>query len=298
MPTTASPDAESPPEGNAVAEAAARARKEQIGRYVAMILLPFLMVGMMITGYLVAMHAPAPNNMPVAVAGQTQQAEQFAAALEASDPSAVDVRIVATDEEARQLLLDREVSGVVSLHATDPNATVYTASAAGAAQVSTVTGLLAPQVLAQGGDLTVEDLAPLPAHDPAGLAAMFMATALMLAGYMPLSITLSNSPELLRFRRVVPLLAGWSALIAALVWLVAGPILGAVEGHTAAILGISWLAVFAVGSVQLLLTRIFGPLAVLVGMLFVMVLGVPASNMGMSVFTMPSIYATLHSFLP
>lgn len=298
MPTTASPDAESPPEGKAVAEAAARARKEQIGRYVAMILLPFLMVGMMITGYLVAMHAPAPNNMPVAVAGQTQQAEQFAAALEASDPSAVDVRIVATDEEARQLLLDREVSGVVSLHATDPNATVYTASAAGAAQVSTVTGLLAPQVLAQGGDLTVEDLAPLPAHDPAGLAAMFMATALMLAGYMPLSITLSNSPELLRFRRVVPLLAGWSALIAALVWLVAGPILGAVEGHTAAILGISWLAVFAVGSVQLLLTRIFGPLAVLVGMLFVMVLGVPASNMGMSVFTMPSIYATLHSFLP
>lgn len=298
MPTTASPDAESPPEGNAVAEAAARARKEQIGRYVAMILLPFLMVGMMITGYLVAMHAPAPNNMPVAVAGQTQQAEQFAAALEASDPSAVDVRIVATDEEARQLLLDCEVSGVVSLHATDPNATVYTASAAGAAQVSTVTGLLAPQVLAQGGDLTVEDLAPLPAHDPAGLAAMFMATALMLAGYMPLSITLSNSPELLRFRRVVPLLAGWSALIAALVWLVAGPILGAVEGHTAAILGISWLAVFAVGSVQLLLTRIFGPLAVLVGMLFVMVLGVPASNMGMSVFTMPSIYATLHSFLP
>lgn len=298
MPTTASPDAESPPEGNAVAEAAARARKEQIGRYVAMILLPFLMVGMMITGYLVAMHAPAPNNMPVAVAGQTQQAEQFAAALEASDPSAVDVRIVATDEEARQLLLDREVSGVVSLHATDPNATVYTASAAGAAQVSTVTGLLAPQVLAQGGDLTVEDLAPLPAHDPAGLAAMFMATALMLAGYMPLSITLSNSPELLRFRRVVPLLAGWSALIAALVWLVAGPILGAVEGHTAAILGISWLAVFAVGSVQLLLARIFGPLAVLVGMLFVMVLGVPASNMGMSVFTMPSIYATLHSFLP
>jgi len=298
MPTTACPDAESPPEGKAVAEAAARARKEQIGRYVAMILLPFLMVGMMITGYLVAMHAPAPNNMPVAVAGQTQQAEQFAAALEASDPSAVDVRIVATDEEARQLLLDREVSGVVSLHATDPNATVYTASAAGAAQVSTVTGLLAPQVLAQGGDLTVEDLAPLPAHDPAGLAAMFMATALMLAGYMPLSITLSNSPELLRFRRVVPLLAGWSALIAALVWLVAGPILGAVEGHTAAILGISWLAVFAVGSVQLLLTRIFGPLAVLVGMLFVMVLGVPASNMGMSVFTMPSIYATLHSFLP
>jgi hypothetical protein len=300
MTTTASPETEHPPGESTDAEAAAaRARKEQIGRYVAMILLPFLMVGMMITGYLAAMHAPFPNNMPIAIAGPIQQADQFAAALEASDPSAVDVRVVGSEEEARQLLLDREVSGVVSLPATGGDtATVYTASAAGAAQVSTVTGLVAPQVLEQGLNVTVEDLAPLPAHDTAGLAAMFMATALMLAGYMPLSITLSNSPELLRFRRVVPLLAGWSALIAALVWLVTGPILGAVEGHTAAVLGISWLAVFAVGSVQLFLTRIFGPMAVLVGMLFIMVLGVPASNMGMSVYTLPSIYATLHGFLP
>ncbi|KJF20347.1 ABC transporter permease [Rhodococcus sp. AD45-ID] len=300
MTTTASPETEHPPgEPTEVEAAAARARKEQIGRYVAMILLPFLMVGMMITGYLAAMHAPSPNNMPIAVAGPIQQADQFAAALEASDPSAVDVRVVSSEDEARQLLLGREVSGVVSLPATGGDtATVYTASAAGAAQVSTVTGLVAPQVLEQGLNVTVEDLAPLPAHDTAGLAAMFMATALMLAGYMPLSITLSNSPELLRFRRVVPLLAGWSALIAALVWLVTGPILGAVEGHTAAVLGISWLAVFSVGSVQLFLTRIFGPMAVLVGMLFIMVLGVPASNMGMSVYTLPSIYATLHGFLP
>lgn len=125
-----------------------------------------------------------------------------------------------------------------------------------------------------------------------------MATGLMLAGYMPWSITLSNSPELLRKRRAIPLLAGWSALIAAIVWFVAGPILGAIEGHTAAILGISWLAVFAVGSVQFFLTRIFGPMAVLVGMLFVMVLGVPASNMGMSIYTLPSLYVKLHSFLP
>lgn len=299
MSTTAPPEPESPPGENAEADAAAHARKQQIAGYVAMVLLPFLMVGMMITGYLAAMHAPSPNDMPIAVAGQTQEAEQFAAALDASDPSAVDVRVVPDEDEARQLLLEREVSGVVSLPAAGSDtATIFTASAAGAAQVSTVTGLITPQVLAQGMDLAVEDLAPLPAHDSAGLAAMFMATALMLAGYMPLSIAMSNSPELLRFRRAVPLLAGWSAVIAALVWLVAGPILGAVEGHTAAVLGISWLAVFAVSSVQLFFTRIFGPMAVLVGMLFLMVLGIPASNMGMSVFTMPSIYEWLHGFLP
>ncbi|CEA07282.1 ABC-2 family transporter protein [Arthrobacter saudimassiliensis] len=297
--TSAAPDLEPPqpapdqPEGDDAA-ALKRAKAEKIGRYVAMFLMPLLMVSMMVGGYLAAMHAPAPNDMPVAVTGP--QAEQFAAALDGADPDAVDVRLVDSEQQARQLILDREVSGAVAL--ADGAATVYTAGAAGASQASTVTGLLVPQVLSQGLALQTEDLAPLPAHDMAGLGAMFMTTALMLAGYMPLSLVLSNSPELLRFRRAVPLLAGWAALIAALVWTVVDPVLGAVEGHTAAVLGICWLAVFAVGSVQLFLTRILGPMAVLAGMLFLMVLGVPASNMGMSVYTLPDLYLKLSAFLP
>ena len=279
-------------------EAAAlkRAKAEKIGRYVAMFLMPLMMVSMLVGGYLAAMHAPTPHDMPIAVTGSSAQVQQFTDALESGNPDAVDVRVVESEQEARQLILDREASGAVSLSA--GTATVYTAGAAGASQSSSVTALLAPQVLAQGLALTTEDLAPLPDSDMAGLGAMFMTTALMLAGYMPLSLVLSNSPELLRFRRFVPLLAGWSALIAALVWTVVGPIMGIVEGHTAAVLGICALAVFAVGSVQLFLTRILGPMAVLVGMLFLMVLGVPASNMSMSVHTMPWIYPYLHGFLP
>lgn len=274
--------------------AAKRAKAEKIGRYVAMFLMPLLMVSMLVGGYSAAMHSPEPHSMPIAVAGQ--QADAFADALESADPEAVDVRVAGSAEEARRLVLDREVSGAVVV--AEGSATVYTAGAAGASQSSTVTALLAPQVLGQGLALQAEDLAPLPENDMAGLGAMFMTTALMLAGYMPLSLVLSNSPELLRFRRFVPLLAGWSALIAGLVWAVVGPIMGVVEGHTAAVLGICWLSVFAVGSVQLFLTRILGPMAVLAGMLFLMVLGVPASNMSMSVHTMPALYPFLHGFLP
>ncbi|MGV9744537.1 ABC transporter permease [Rhodococcus zopfii] len=297
MTDTIAPERNSPPGGEPTEAELARARKEHIGRYVAMIVLPFLMVGMMITGYLYAMHSPSPNDMPIAVAGPAQQAHDFARSLADADPGAVDVRVVGSDDEARDLVLAREVSGAVSLSEAG-TATVYTAGAAGASQSSMVTGLLAPQALGLGLELTVDDLAPLPEHDMAGLGAMFMAQALMLAGYMPLSIMLSNSPELLRFRRIVPLLAGWSVLIGTLVWLVAGPILGAVEGNTATVLGICWLSIFAVGSVQLFLTRILGPMAVLAGMLFVMVLGVPASNLGMSIHTLPSMYVPLHGILP
>ncbi|MCC3271673.1 ABC transporter permease [Arthrobacter zhangbolii] len=295
-PPETEPATEPEPTDRDSAAAVKRAKAEKIGRYVAMFLMPLLMVSMLVGGYLAAMHSPEPNNMPVAVSGSAQQADSFAGALTSANPDAVDVRRVDSAEEARQLVLDREVSGAVDL--AGETATVYTAGAAGASQSGTVTALLAPQVLAQGLSLATEDLAPLPENDMAGLGAMFMTTALMLAGYMPLSLVLSNSPELLRFRRFVPLLAGWSALIAALVWTVVGPIMGVVEGHTAAVLGICWLSVFAVGSVQLFLTRILGPMAVLAGMLFLMVLGVPASNMSMSVHTMPALYPFLHSFLP
>lgn len=280
----------------ATAAAAKRAKAETIGRYVAMFAMPLIMVGMMITGYLGTMHAPSPHNMPIAIVGTSAQTEQFVGALVASNPDAVEVRIVDSAESARQLVIDREVSGAVYL--ADGSATVFTASAAGSSQASVVKAMLAPTVLAEGLTLQSEDLVPLPDTDAAGLGAMFLATALVMAGYLPFSMVLSNSPELLHFRRAIPLLAGWAALVAALVWTVTGPILGVVEGHSMAVLGIAWLGVFAIGSVQLLLTRFLGPMATIAAMLFLTVLGMPASNMSMSVYTMPSFFTFLHSILP
>ncbi|WP_207797152.1 ABC transporter permease [Arthrobacter glacialis] len=284
------------PEDAAEAAAAKRAKAETIGRYVAMFMMPLIMVGMMVTGYLGTMHAPSPNNMPIAVIGSSAQADQFVGALVASNPDAVNVRNVDSAASARQLVIDRDVSGAVYI--ADGSATVFTASAAGSSQASVVKAMLAPHVLAEGLTLQTEDLVPLPATDAAGLGAMFLATALVMAGYLPFSMVLSNSPELLRFRRAIPLLAGWAALVAALVWTVTGPILGVVQGHAMAVLGIAWLGVFAIGSVQLLLTRFLGPMATIAAMLFLTVLGMPASNMSMSVYTMPGFFTFLHSILP
>lgn len=276
-----------------LAQAEKRAKIEKIARLVMMFFMPFIMVSMLIGGYLAAMHTQAPHNLPIAVVGTSAQVEAFTAEL---DPDAVNLTTVGSAESAEELVLSRDYTGAVVLG--EEKATVFVAGAAGAAQSSTVTALVTPVLLDLGLTISVDDVAPLPSSDPSGLGAMFMMTALILAGYLPLSIVLGNSPELLRFRRAIPLLAGWAALIAGLVWAVTGPVLGIIEGHTAAVLGVSWLAVFAVGAVQLFFTRIMGPMAVLAGMLLLMVLGVPASNMGMSMYSMPPLYAWLHNFLP
>lgn len=298
MSTTTHPPDQPGTDTDAVEAAAAkRAKVEVIGRYAAMFIMPVLMVGMMITGYLGAMHAPEPRDMPVAVTGDATVAQAFTRGLEENNPGAVDVEMVADEQTARDMVFDREVTAAISLSGS--TATLYTASGAGAQLGSTITSLVAPEVLALDLELSPQDLAPLPEHDISGLAAMFLTTALVMAGYLPFSVLISNSPELLRFRRAVPLLAAWSALIAGLAWLITGPVLGVVSSdHTAAVLGISWPGVFAIGSVQLFFTRLFGPMAVLVGMLFLMVLGMPASNMSFPLSTMPSFYTPLHTFLP
>ncbi|GAC58692.1 hypothetical protein GOHSU_46_00130 [Gordonia hirsuta DSM 44140 = NBRC 16056] len=277
------------------AAAAKRAKAEKIARIAAIFIMPLIMVGMMITGYMAAMTSPEPNNIPIAVTGA--DAAGFAAVLEADEPDAFDVRTGETSRRATEQVLDRDIAAAISVDG--DSAVLYTATAAGSSQASVITRLVTPIVAEQGLTLQTEDLMPLPDSDMAGMGAMFLATALAMAGYLPFSFLVSNSPELLRFRRIVPLLAGWAALIGGLVWLVAGPILGVLApGHGAAVFGIAWLGVFAIGSVQLLLTRLFGTMAVVVGLLFIMVLGVPASSLGISMYTLPTVYRYFHEFLP
>ncbi|GGD70551.1 ABC transporter permease [Microbacterium murale] len=284
-------------EAAATAAAAKRAKAEMIGRTAAVFIMPLIIVGMMITGYLATMHSPTPNDMPIAVVGSASAADSFADALTASDEDAVEVEVIDTAMEARQLVIDREAVAAVVIDG--DTATLYTATAAGASQVSTVTSLVTPIILGEGLTVVAEDLVPLPDNDMSGLGAMFLATALVMAGYLPFSVLRSNSPELLKFRRIVPLLAGWAALIAALVWVVTGPIMGVVTSeHYLGVLGVAWLGVFAISCVQLFITRLFGALGVIAGMFLLMVLGMPASNMSMSMYTMPDFYRVLHEFLP
>ncbi|MGH3653608.1 ABC transporter permease [Glutamicibacter sp.] len=278
--------------------AAKRAKAEKIGRTVAVFIMPLMIVGMMIWGYLGAMHHQSATNMPVAISATSSAAAgDFARALEAENADAVDLRIVDSAREARELVYDREVTAAVDLDG--DAATLYTASSAGMSATSAITAVLTPVIVEQSLELSSQDLAPLPENDSMGMGAMLLATAMITAGYMPWSLAFSNSPELLKRRRALPLLGGWSILLSGLGILVGGPILGVIPAaSTLPAWSTLALGVFAVGAGQLLLTRIFGAMAVIPGMLLFMVLGQPASNMGMSVYTLPKIFPFLHQFLP
>ncbi|NYV77595.1 ABC transporter permease, partial [Streptomyces sp. UH6] len=274
-------------------------RRTRIGRYVALFVMPFLMVTMMYASYVGTMHEPTADHMPVAVVGTGPAAEAVVSALDDSPGGAVDARLVGDADRAVDLLRDQEVTGVLEIPAGDGGpAVLTTASAGGASQASTVAQLLTPVTVGQGWDLETKDAAPLPDGDMAGIAVLFAAMGMMLAGYVPLSVLTMSMPYLLSVRRFVPLLAGWSFVTSSVIWLILGPLVGAVDGHYLAFVGIGMLATGAVGCAQMLFTKLVGPLAVLVGMLLWVCFGMPASNLALSVHTMPGFFQWLHGVLP
>jgi hypothetical protein len=293
-PGTAVPATGRPPEED---------RRTRIARYVALFVMPFLMVTMMYASYVGTMHEPTPDHVPVAVVGAGPTAEAVVRALDDAPGGALDARLIGDADKAIGLLRDQEVAGVLEIPGQDGRsrggtAVLTTASAGGASQASTVKQLLAPVTVEQGWNVETKDAAPLPDGDMAGIAVLFAAMGMMLAGYVPLSILTMSMPYLLSVRRFLPLVVGWSFVTSSVIWLILGPLVGAVDGHYLEFLGVGMLATAAVGCTQMLFTKLVGPLAVLFGMLLWVCFGMPASNLALSVHTMPGFFQWLHGVLP
>ncbi|MRJ75834.1 ABC transporter permease [Aeromicrobium sp. SMF47] len=271
---------------------------ERKGRMVALFVMPFLIVTMMYAVYMSTMHDPQPSDMPVAVVGTGAQAEGFADRLRSAAPDALDVRVVDDVSAVEELIAQEEITGAIEPPASGDVAKIYQASAGGASQASVVSGLLGPLAIAEGWETEKVELAPLPEGDGTGTMVLFAAMGMMLAGYVPLSSMLSGTPNLLRARTFLPIALGWGALTSSLIWLILGPLVGAVDGHYPLFLGVGTLAVMAVGVSQLLFTKVMGPFAVLLGMLLWVVFGVPSSGLAMAIDTMPGFFGWLHGVLP
>ena len=270
---------------------------ERKGRLVALFVMPFLIVTMMYATYMGTMHSPHARDLPVAVVGVGASAQQFADDLQGSG-DALEVRTVDALPDAQELIRDQEIAGAIEVPAAGESATIHRAMAAGASQASLVDKELMLASVAAGWQVETADVEPLSDGDGSGTLVLFAAMGMMLAGYVPLSTLLSGLPNLLRLRRFLPLAIGWGAFTSSLIWLILGPVVGAVDGHYALFLGIGTLAVTAVGVAQLMFTKVLGPFAVLLGMLLWVVFGVPASNLAMSIHSMPEMFQWLHGVLP
>lgn len=297
--STIDPTIEKVEESRDPAAAARAARKTAIVTMVGMLVFPFLMVTMMYATYVGTMHAPQVKDLGIAVVdtGAPGGADAVAALQDVPEDQLAP-QLVSGLDEALDLLERQDVAAAVVPPSGDGPATVYIASAGGASKAQAAQQLVLPATAGLGWAAEIEDVAPLPAGDASGTVVLFAAMAMMLAGYVPLSIMMMGTPHLLRVRRFLPVLAGWSLALPTVVWLLLGPLVGGVDGHYLAFLGVGSLTIAAVGLFQLVFTKLAGPLAVLLGMLLLVVFGMPASNLALPIESMPAFFGFLHHILP
>lgn len=96
----------------------------------------------------------------------------------------------------------------------------------------------------------------------------------------------------------LPIVAVYAPLMSALIWLIAGPITGAVDGHFWALFGVGIVAIYCVAMFAAIFERLIGLFAVIPVVGVLMFLGVPASNGALSIYMEPEIFRILHDYLP
>ena len=189
-------------------------RKEQIIRMVALFVMPFLMVTMMFATYMSTMHSPRPRDMPVAVVGQrTATAQALVDGLPAGRspeaalvPPVDDASTCSHDQRGLRRARSCPPSGRRQRH--HPHR-LGGRSLPDAHRPAVPRARGRPRTSWQ---TTTEDVAPLPAGDSAGTAVLFAAhghdAGRLRAARACMAMAL---PHLLRLRRFLPVLAGWSA---------------------------------------------------------------------------------------
>ncbi|KJK55494.1 hypothetical protein [Saccharothrix sp. ST-888] len=280
------------------------------------LLFPLAMAALLVGIYTAAMHAPTPHHLKIAVAGPPAQTEPLAASLRQTLGDAYDVSTVTSTEQARQLVAHRAVAaaylpapapgdrsagtpGKTFAQPPQPDGPVlYIASAAGAAQVNLAAVPFENAAVQQHQFLQVRDLVPLSAHDTSDTSTMYAAIGLTLAGYLSAVMLSTVFGTALTLRRTVAALAAFGAVAATAVWLITGPVLGAVHGFAPAIAVTGWLTVMAVGTATLFLSRFCGRMTALPAVGIFMFLGMPASGAALPIQAMPAPIRALHDLLP
>ncbi|WP_170152022.1 ABC transporter permease [Subtercola boreus] len=237
--------------------------------------------------YVAAFHAPHPHDVPVGIVGSAQQ---FESDLDRTAPGVVSVESLATVDEARAAVL----SGRVAVAFEPATSTIYKASAHQYQVAALLPVIITPALQSENITPTTVDLAPLPPYDEYGTVSMYLMLAWCIGGYMvAMFIGLMGAPLRHRSRMAVIVVGG--ALISLITNVLAGPVVGAVDGHFGALFLIAWGWIVAVGLAVNGLSYFAGRFIAVPAMVIFVFLSMPSSGAAYPSWFMPEPFAWLNN---
>jgi hypothetical protein len=239
-----------------------------------------------------AVHAPAPNDVRVAVVAPPPMQQRLQHGLDRAVPGGFDLARYESAAAARRALLDQDVSG--ALVAAGPRPTLLVASAASPPTAEAVRGAVAA---AFGNRLAVVDARPLPPHDRRGLSAFFLVAGTTVASVL-FGALLFFFARGVDTRLRVAALVTFAVLAGLVVALTADVVVGALTGAFLALAGLTALLALAVAAPTAALTRLLGLPGVGLSVLVLMLVALPSSGGPVGAALMPGFYGALTHALP
>src|ERR1700729_3711732 len=149
-----------------------------------------------------AYHKPHPNGVKLGVVAPDVQVAPLIATVERATGSAFAISRVASVAEGVSDVRRRELTAVfeAAAHPRQPS-TVIVASAAGRLAAASAETLARSVTAAQGAQLIVQDLRPLPPGDELGLGVFIFMIACTISGYIAVTVLETFAPTLVPQRR-------------------------------------------------------------------------------------------------
>ncbi|MEU0509786.1 carboxypeptidase regulatory-like domain-containing protein [Amycolatopsis sp. NPDC006125] len=241
--------------------------------------------------YLLAFHAPSPHHIEVAVADETAAA-RIEAALGQASPDAFDIQPVATADQARQAVLDRDATAAYSADPARP--TLFVAKADGYLLESVLNQAFAPVAAQTGHALTVVDLAPTEPGDAMGTGLFYLVLIWNIPSYIVVMMLL-RAVTLSR-RAKVATLVGFGALLT-LIGYAGGVAMDVIPNDPVAI-PVAFLLTQAVSLTSFGLVPLVKQWFPGVAMGLFVLLSMPSSGGAVPVQMVPGFFRALHPFFP
>jgi hypothetical protein len=246
------------------------------------------------SSYACALGNPSPRHVPVAVSAPPAVLGK----LEASP--LLRVHPVADLARARSMVEDRTAYGALLLPRTGP-ATLLVANGGGRAVATTLMQLGQQAARARGTTLTTVDLAPTSPDDPNGTVEFYCVVFLFLGGAIGATVLGRVAAPVRGPRGALArlgLVLVYAALLSVVVTLFADVALGDLAGHFGFLFLTLWLFVAAVCLAATGLSALAGPLASIVLVLVLIILGNPSSGGPVPRPLLNGFYSGLNPVLP
>jgi hypothetical protein len=244
-------------------------------------------------------HKPHPNGIKVGVVGPPAQTAPLRAGIAKAAGSGFDISAVATVDAAAHDVRQRDLDAafVPTVNPRQP-ATVIVASAGGRLVATAAETLARAVTTAQGAQLVVREVRPLPPGDVIGLGVFMFMIVCTICGYLAVSLLYTAAPAL-RPGVLYPLIAANAIMVPTIAYLIGGLGFGTYTGSFGTILAfiaVAALYTFVIGLITRLLQVLIGPPALFVSLAIFVFLNIPSLGATYTAPVLPGFWHFLNHF--